>query len=207
MRRARACRPAAVVLRADVTDLARPQAPLPGWPGRARAARCHRAVRRQPARSGRGAQLDQLGRGAYRTPGAGRRQAGPRLDQSARRAPSLYLATAATPGQARDAAWVLGEIGDKHSYRSLRAMLAHRDALARARAAAALGKIAAQEAAPDLRAALTTDIFPAVRAAAATALGRLGIPEAAAWLEPSRHDPHPAVRTAAQAATGRLRPH
>jgi HEAT repeat protein len=131
--------------------------------------------------------------------------AGRALARSARRAPSLYLASAATPGQARAAAWVLGEIGDKDCCRNLRAMLAHRDALTRARAAAALGKIAAQEAASDLRAALT-DISAAVRAAAATSLGRLGDPQATDWLEPSLRDPHPAVRAAAQAAADRLRP-
>ena len=134
-----------------------------------------------------------------------RHLAGSALARSARRAPSLYLAPAATPGQARAAAWVLGEIGDKRSCRTLCAMLAHRDALARARAASALGKIADQEAAPALRAALT-DISPAVRAAAATSLGRLGVSEAAPWLEALLIDPHPSVRAAAQAAIGRLRP-
>ena len=134
-----------------------------------------------------------------------RHLAGSALARSARRAPSLYLAPAATPGQARAAAWVLGEIGDKRSCRTLCAMLANRDALVRARAAAALGKIANQEAAPALRAALT-DISPAVRAAAATSLGRLGVSEAAPWLEAPRTDSHPSVRAAAQAAIGRLRP-
>jgi HEAT repeat protein len=134
-----------------------------------------------------------------------RHLAGRALARSARRAPSLSLASAATPGQARAAAWVLGEIGDKDSCQTLSTMLAHRDALVRARAAAALGKIANQEAAPALRAALA-DISPAVRAAAATSLGRPGVAEAAAWLEPSLPDSHPAVRAAAQAAIGRLRP-
>ena len=134
-----------------------------------------------------------------------RHLAGRALVRSARRAPSLYLPPGATPGQARAVAWVLGEIGAEQSCRTLCAMLAHRDALARARAAAALGKIANQEAAPALRAALT-DISPAVRAAAATSLGRLGVSEAATWLEAPLVDSHPAVRAAAQAAIGRLRP-
>ena len=134
-----------------------------------------------------------------------RHLAGSALARSARRAPSLYLGPEATPGQARAAAWVLGEVGDKHSCRILCAMLAHRDALARARAAAALGKIANQEAAPALRAALT-DISPGVRAAAATSLGRLGVSEAATWLEAPLFDSHPAVRAAARAAIDRLRP-
>jgi HEAT repeat protein len=131
-----------------------------------------------------------------------RHLAGRALARSARRAPSLYLASAATPAQARAAAWVLGEIGDKDSYRTLTTMLTHRDALVRARAAAALGRVASPEAAPALRAALA-DISPAVRAAAVTSLGRLGVADAATWLEACLADSHPAVRSAAQAAIRR----
>jgi ABC-2 family transporter protein/HEAT repeats len=59
-------------------------------------------------------------------------------------------------------------------------MLAHRDELVRACAAAALGKIADPDAAHALRTALG-DISPRVRASAATAIGRLNISETSQW--------------------------
>jgi HEAT repeat protein len=134
-----------------------------------------------------------------------RHLAGRALARSALRAPAIYSSTSMTPAQARAIAWVLGEISDTNSSRTLIGLLTHRDALVRARAAAALGKIANQQTAPALRAALA-DISPAVRAATATSLGRLGMPEAAAWLEPSLGDVNPAVRAATEAAIRRLRP-
>lgn len=132
-----------------------------------------------------------------------RHLAGRALAVSARRAPALYETTLMTPAQVSAIAWVLGEIGDKTSCRQLTRLLAHRDALVRARAAAALGKIADPGAAPDLRTALA-DIAPRVRASAATALGRLGQAEAMQWLVACSQDPHPAVRSAADAAVRRL---
>jgi HEAT repeat protein len=133
-----------------------------------------------------------------------RHLAGRALARSARRAPAMYPTTVMTPAQIRATAWVLGEVGDKASCRQLSRLLSHRDEYVRARAAAALGKIAVPETAGDLHAALT-DISPHVRAAAATALGQLAVKEAAPWLQAARHDPHPAVRAAAQAAIRNLR--
>jgi len=129
-----------------------------------------------------------------------RNLAGRALARSARRAPVLYANTTA---QIRAKAWVLGEIGDQGSERSLSQLLGHRDEFVRARAAAALGKIAVPDTADRLRTALA-DISPHVRAAAATALGRLGARQALPWLEPACHDPSPAVRAAAQAASRAL---
>jgi HEAT repeat protein len=131
-----------------------------------------------------------------------RHLAGRALARSARRAPVLYANTTA---QIRATAWVLGEIGDQGSERSLSQLLGHRDEFVRARAAAALGKIAVPDTADRLRAALA-DISPHVRAAAATALGRLGTRQALPWLEPACQDPSPAVRAAAQAASRALAP-
>ena len=134
-----------------------------------------------------------------------RHLAGRALARSARRAPGLYLGLGGDTGPGPCCR--LGARRDRrqNSCHSLSNMLDHRDALVRARAAAALGKIASQEAAPALRTALA-DISPAVRAATATSLGRLGVEEAAAWLEPLLADAHPAVRAAAHAAVGKLLP-
>jgi HEAT repeat protein len=133
-----------------------------------------------------------------------RHLAGRAVARSARRAPWLYPSTEKTPAQIRAIAWVFGEIGDQASCQRLSSLLSHRDEFVRARAAAALGKIAVPDTADSLRAALA-DISPHVRAAAATALGRLAVKRAVPWLKPARHDPYPAVRAAAQAAIRTLR--
>ena len=128
-----------------------------------------------------------------------RHLAGRALARSSRRAGLLHPGWWLTSPQLRAVAWVLGEIGHKTSVPGFCRMLAHRDELVRARAAAPLGKIADPDATHALRTALG-DISPRVRASAATAIGRLHISETSQWLEPLMSDHHPAVRSAASAA-------
>jgi HEAT repeat protein len=89
-----------------------------------------------------------------------RQLAGQALARSARNDPGPYLGPTAQPAQASALAWVLGEVGDTRSSRQLSRLLHHRDEPVRARAAAALGKIADLQAAPGLHTALR-DISPA----------------------------------------------
>ncbi|BCJ74668.1 hypothetical protein CS0771_42120 [Catellatospora sp. IY07-71] len=82
-------------------------------------------------------------------------------------------------------------------------LLSDPDALVRARAAAALGRLPYRESVPHL-AALLTDPEPRVRANAVTALGRLGGDEARAALAGHGDDAHRDVCDALAAALRRI---
>jgi HEAT repeat protein len=86
---------------------------------------------------------------------------------------------------------------------ALAGLLADRDQLVRARAAASLGRRRAASATDTLQRALS-DVAPRVRASAATALGQIGDPASRRALTESASDPHKDVRAAATAALRRL---